>query len=385
MIQLVLSLDYEIFGNGAGDVMRDVVRPTERLLDICDRHGAKLTIMFEVGEYWAFERYDDQLRRDLGYSPCGVMKAQIVEAIQRGHDVQLHLHPWWIGAALSGGIWSLRPQCRLINHIPTELSPGDDLPSAASVLYEGKSTLQKMVRHVCSDYECLVYRAAMFWGQPSRELIAGLRKAGLAADSSVVPGLYERFPVPTDYRSVPSQSGYWWTSADDIGQQGAEGQEIVEFPVYARLRPYVCNLKLTKLLATLRRRSAEKTDMHGHGMTEARRSTDSAGQILRKLGTRQALKYDFCKLSAQDMIRGLYRATKDDRTEEDAIGMPVVMLGHSKDFWNDRHLDEFLCFVTSQRQAQVSFATLGELTKAIVRRDVCDRTTLPAHNGGRQG
>ena len=51
--------------------MRDVVDPTRRLLDICERHGVKMTIMFEVGEYWAFERHEDQLRRDLGYSPYG--------------------------------------------------------------------------------------------------------------------------------------------------------------------------------------------------------------------------------------------------------------------------------------------------------------------------
>ena len=51
MIPLILSLDYEIFGNGAGDVIRDVIEPTQRMLRICDRHGAKMTIMFEVGEY----------------------------------------------------------------------------------------------------------------------------------------------------------------------------------------------------------------------------------------------------------------------------------------------------------------------------------------------
>lgn len=50
LIHFVSSLDYEIFGNGSGDMMRDVIQPTNRLLDICDRHNAKMTIMFEVGE-----------------------------------------------------------------------------------------------------------------------------------------------------------------------------------------------------------------------------------------------------------------------------------------------------------------------------------------------
>jgi hypothetical protein len=58
-VHLVLSLDYEMFGNGAGDVMRDVIQPTARLLRICDSHGAKLSILFEVGEYWAMKNAEE--------------------------------------------------------------------------------------------------------------------------------------------------------------------------------------------------------------------------------------------------------------------------------------------------------------------------------------
>ena len=39
--------------------------------------------MFEVAEYWAFERYESQLCQDLGYSPAEQMRTQAVEAIQR--------------------------------------------------------------------------------------------------------------------------------------------------------------------------------------------------------------------------------------------------------------------------------------------------------------
>ena len=47
MINIILTLDYEIFGNGAGDIIRNVVEPTDRILNICDRYGAKMTIMFK--------------------------------------------------------------------------------------------------------------------------------------------------------------------------------------------------------------------------------------------------------------------------------------------------------------------------------------------------
>ena len=81
MVPIILTLDYDICGNGSGDAMRDIVQSTTRLLDLCDKHNAKPTIMFEVGEYLAFVRYDEQLKADLGYSPQEQMQRQATNAV----------------------------------------------------------------------------------------------------------------------------------------------------------------------------------------------------------------------------------------------------------------------------------------------------------------
>jgi hypothetical protein len=370
LIHLILSLDYEIFGNGSGDVRRDMIEPTHRLLTLCQRHGAKVSIMLEVGEYWAMREAERAGSLHLGYSPSRAVEEQIQNAVRGGHDVQLHLHPWWIGATFRAGNWKLQPQRMRITDLPNGLGSNGDLLSVVGVLCEGKRTLEAMMRPVCAGYECLVYRAAMFWGQPSGELIRGLKEAGLVADSSVVRGLHERAPVPTDYRRAESAVGYWWTSAEDISQSGAQGEQIVEFPVYSRLRPYLSNFKWTKLCATLKRRFRERGDTHGHGMVEARQSTESFGHVLGKLCTAQPLKYDFCKLSANDLIRGLRRSIHDDPMDGDGFGTPVVMLGHSKDFWNDRNLEVFLKFVTEECEGKAGFSTFGECTRKILEKDI---------------
>jgi hypothetical protein len=369
LIHLILSLDHELFGNGSGDVRRDMIEPTRRLLALCDRHGAKITIFCEVGEYWAMQEAEEAGSLQVGYSPSGEIAEQIQYAAAHGHDVQLHLHPWWIGAVFRDGGWRLHPEYKRISDLPNGLGSEGDLFSIVGALHKGKCTLEAMIRPIRGDYECLVYRAAMFWGQPSKDLIQGLRKAGLMADSSVISGLHEVAPVLTDYRGAPSAAGCWWTSADDIGQAGPKGEGIIEFPVYSRLRPYVCNFKWTKLCTTVKRRLVERANTGGHGMMAARRSSDSLAQVLRKLGSRQPLKYDFCKLSAGDMIRGLRRAIRDDWTAGEDLGTPVVMLGHSKDFWNDSHVETFLRFVQEECAASVRFSTLGELTTRILERD----------------
>ena len=369
LIYLVLSLDYEIFGSGAGDVMRDVIQPANRLLNICDKHSAKMTIMFEVGEYWAMKKAEEEGSLHLDYSPSQEIEKQILNVMRRGHDVQLHLHPWWIGATFKDNKWQLNPNYFRITDLPHGMGSENDPVSILGVLSQGKNTLESIINPTCPQYECLVYRAAMFWGQPSKELIIGMKKVGLVADSSVIKGLHETIPVPTDYRQANSEKGYWWTCEDDISQLGPTGENIIEFPVYSEIRPYIYNLKWTKLYTTVKRRFVERGYTHGHGMMETRHSTESPGQILKKLGTSQPLKYDFCKLNATDMIRGLRRLLKANQMDRDAFGTPVVMLGHSKDFWNDRNLEMFFRFIKTECEDRVHFSTLGELTKSILKKD----------------
>ena len=64
MIHLALTLDYEMFGNGAGDVMRDVIEPTNRLLVIYFKYSAKMLILFEVGRHWFSQEYELQVHTD---------------------------------------------------------------------------------------------------------------------------------------------------------------------------------------------------------------------------------------------------------------------------------------------------------------------------------
>src|SRR4051812_37680272 len=64
MLNLLFTLDYEIHGNGDGCPNDLMVEPTNRLLDLFDRYGAKLTIMADVAEILKFREYKEQTGRD---------------------------------------------------------------------------------------------------------------------------------------------------------------------------------------------------------------------------------------------------------------------------------------------------------------------------------
>ncbi len=71
---LVLTVDYEIFGNGTGDVRQHVTEPTERTCHIAEKFGMPVTVFFKMEEYLLFQQYREALQRLLGYDPAAEMR-----------------------------------------------------------------------------------------------------------------------------------------------------------------------------------------------------------------------------------------------------------------------------------------------------------------------
>lgn len=126
MISLIITIDYEIFGDGSGDVKKHIISPANQLLDICDKYGAKLTLMFEVAEYWAFKELEERGALNLDYYPSQLMAEQAANAIERGHDVQLHLHPQWLGAKYENGSWVVNFSWPRLSDLPGGLGNKND-------------------------------------------------------------------------------------------------------------------------------------------------------------------------------------------------------------------------------------------------------------------
>ena len=98
--------------------------------------------MFEVAEYWTFKKYDNHLTKKLGYSPSQMMEQQAIKAIMQGHDVQLHIHPQWIGAKLNNnGLWNLKLDQWGIGYLPNKNQSKEDIFSITGALFQGKKTL----------------------------------------------------------------------------------------------------------------------------------------------------------------------------------------------------------------------------------------------------
>lgn len=345
---IVLSVDYEIFGNGSGDVRQHVTEPAERMAQLCERYHVPLTVFVETEELVAFERYRDTLQRDLGYSPVDLIKEQIASFASRGHDIQLHLHPEWVGAAYEDRRWLLHREKGTVDSLHPTAEETERYISDRKTLLEG-----------ISGRKVTAYRAGAFSAQPARKLLPALAANGIAIDSSVVKGLIRADEhVAFDYRNTPPKSA--WRVARDVACEDEYGS-VWEVPIHSVPRRRFQQATWRRLRAKFsahvpKDRQADMMKQFGMGGKKT--------HFLKSLLARVPSKLDFHNISPETMLRWI-------RTSPEASpGLPdvLVAIGHTKEHVDDKAFDKLLRLLTSDPQLEVvGFSDVAKLLPAAKR------------------
>lgn len=209
---VILTLDYEIFGNGSGCLDACLRLPVERCLQCVEGYDARLELFVDAPEFLAF-------RGVTGLAEAAArVEVQLTEAAAGGHGLQLHLHPQWLGASWHDGGWRLRLDRWRIG----------DLDEAAidRLVAEGIAYLA-MLRG--GPAPCLAFRAGGWAIQPATTVLRVLSSHGVVIDSTVAPGCYN--PAAGDwydFRDVPDLP--WWGIDEDVCSNAAL-PGLIEAPI----------------------------------------------------------------------------------------------------------------------------------------------------------
>ncbi|MBI5197023.1 MAG: hypothetical protein HZA19_00255 [Nitrospirae bacterium] len=214
-IHLILTIDYEVFGNGSGCVQKCVLQPAERMIRIAELFGAPLTFFVETMEFQAMyttrQFHNDSTK----------VSDQLRAAVKNGHDAQLHLHPQWRHSRLDkSGNWTLdMSRWRIGDMAAKEIN---------DLLTKGKTWLESICYPVSSTYRCLAFRAGGWCIQPSNLVMAALKDLGFSIDSSVVPESYTATKGDWyNFRHAPDLP--FWNVSDDVCQIKDTG--MIEIPI----------------------------------------------------------------------------------------------------------------------------------------------------------
>lgn len=324
MIQIIMTLDYEIFGDGSGIVNREQIIPVNQLLDIFEQYGAKLTLFFEYGQYFGYEKFANE--NNSFKSDNELIKNQIIDTVKRGHDVQFHYHPTWYNVVYKNN--EIKLDTRLFDISDLEENQIEEVVSS------GKEFLENLLKPIDSSYTCNSFRAGAWSMKEPKKVLPIFKKYGFKCDSSVAPNAkfdsaYGKF----DYTKASKNFGYWHidTDTDSLIEESSK-KEFIELPIYTKksslgFLKYLNQhyIKSNKIVSSFYKTKVSEAKM-------------SKWQKIQKILNRNYYMADFNTMSHTtllSMIDEVYKKYKD--TDE---VVPLVFIGHSKSsyFSDELHL-----------------------------------------------
>lgn len=338
MLKIIFTLDYEIHGNGDGSPYSLIIEPTDRLLRLFDRFGAKLTIMADVAEILAFKRYLEISGEDDYY--FNDIVEQLRNAVKTGHDVQLHVHSSYFKATYENKRWKQDWSEYNLAGLPYK--------RINELIKQGKNFLEEILIPVKQDYKCTAFRAANWSMQPSFNIITALAENRIPIDTSVYKYGIKKNLVDYDYSSAFSNVIPWFVDSSDICQQNNNGK-LLEIPIYCENRPFLAFITPIRFFRMLRARFhkhqiAQESPAHKMDTPKTGKKS-SIKKLLDLFVKKHPWKLDFNQAGGRQLINAVKRIEARYRNAE--IDLPVAAIGHSKTFirFNEITLKPFLKFI----------------------------------------
>jgi hypothetical protein len=217
--------DWEIFGDGSGNPEKLMFDPARRNLDICDKYGAKYTFFAEFGQQLAMLDSNQSIHLKWAAKWEEIMK----DAIKRGHDVQLHYHPQWIGAQFIHGEWKLDFSKWALSSLNED--------EIYNRLKTGYDYLNNLLGPVSNQFKILAFRAGSWMNQPGANIYKALVNLGIKAEVTIRAGAIKDFGDigKIDHSYAPSEIYPWFADEEDFASESTLKSEILSIPTYSEL------------------------------------------------------------------------------------------------------------------------------------------------------
>lgn len=356
-LDLILTLDYEVYGDGTGDVFEVMIHPTNRYLEFCKKHAIRSTIFFEVMEFIKMEEAWNS-GNSMGYStnPASAIRDQIINAYQLGHDIQLHIHPHWVNAIYKEGRWCPDPKYWKLTNVPLEGNSEFPL-GLKELLKNGKDVIEGILKPINSNYRCDVFRAGGYCITPSQEIFDCLKDLGFKADSSVIPGATIDNEFYTyDFSNVKRGVPYWKVEHEVTDQSYKGDHYILEFPIFSKKLKRILKYDLQRVQIALKNKQSN--------INKIKDKVEGEKSFLTKVSyflDDEFLTWDFCLFSLGKLNSFLKTAKAEKLKSGYRQFYPVVLIGHSKEFVLTDRLDKFV----SKNRDGLNFLSIKDAVKII--------------------
>lgn len=365
-LAIVLTNDWELFGDGSGDYFELQHKPLFELFDVLSANDARITLMAEVFQQWSYTAiagshpYAKEIEQ-------GWLEA-VSETVRRKSDVQLHLHPQWLNARFDGGRWSLNMENWSLSSLKSDV--------ISKIIADGKRYLEDTLRKIDDGYRCIAFRAGAYCIQPEQPILAALKKNGFIADVSVTKGLAAESYY--DFKDANSDLLPWYASEENINKSSGNPSDILELPIHSFERNESQVLKkffldyyykhFLKIPENEVRWQAEKERIKNIRYPVSHRyykkyQNKGLKFYLSALYSRHLLQLDYDHLTPTEFLRALRNVLKRkeyQQLDEQGVTLPLIASGHFKDMHNIQNLKTIIELIVKEFKGKVAFMTLSE-------------------------
>jgi len=325
MIECIFTIDYEIYGNGEGSLRELVFEPAKRLMALFQKGKARFVPFVEVAELEMLESKSADPIIDL-------VKQQIQDFHREGFELGLHLHPQWYNARYENGRWQLDYSEYNLCTLPSK--------RIDQIIERAIKYLQEVLG--VHDFKPFSFRAGNWLFQPTQPLAQVLAAHGIKVDSSVFKGGLQH-QHSLDYRRA-LRNGFYWKFTDYVDVPDANGT-LLELPIYTQMVP------LWKMI------TPKRAGLQQKGSSLSKTGKEKLSRILDFLRFYYPLKFDFCRMTLNELISILDIVIKEDKFDPASL-RPIVAIGHTKDLIDIETVNSFLSYL---EQKKISISTFDEV------------------------
>ncbi len=357
-IRLALTDDWELRGNGSGNIEQIQFRALRELIDLYDSHGVKSTFNAEVMQQLTFRNLQDNHPQ---LKPLADSWDEHVRlAYSRGHDVQLHIHPQWSRFRFENNQWSLSGDWSLLNYQPE---------ASYAMLSAAKEYLEALLKPLAPNYRCVSFRSGSSAIAPSPFVLGQLAQLGIVFDMSIIQGLrVNTRNLQLDYTNCDEGFLPYYPELNDARKLSRRSERIVCVPIFSfDLSRRRCLAEvLAKVKAKALSRNSQKQDSYAsQEWDDVGRSSLPAkvyDKVVQPCLNGKHIVADIGRLnfpSLREMLKAIREAARKSKQPE----AWVILTNHSKYISDFSPIDRFL--TEARKYDDISFVTLSTIAEQI--------------------
>lgn len=364
-LSLVLVDDWELRGDGSGDMRRIQFDTMRKLNRIYEDHGLRGAYNAEIMQQLHHLRFGERHSelKELAHE----WEEIVLDTYKRGHDVQLHVHSQWSDTSYEDGRWKLKGDWAIINHPRAEM---------VRMISEARAYLEALIRRIDPVYRCVSFRAGAWAIAPNEHILSVLAEQGIVLDMSICGGIkYDNSVVKVDYTDCEETFLPFYPHPADARRVGNAETGLICVPTFTFRPSRATMLKrdVIHLRSRLRTRAqkSQTTAAAGHAQPAANTYTvwqQEKGRAKKlwelsrdhvhpevRIGDLSYLNIDLLK----DMVSSMRRVAR----RRNVASVPIILENHSKNITNFDDIQRFAEYVS--QQADLEVITLQELARRL--------------------